>query len=67
VENYSVFHSLIFDFMFIQLIIAMILGLAYPSDSNNSCANQGGTVSTFDDGPGTGGNGGQTPPPPSPN
>lgn len=52
--------------MFIQLIIAMILGLAYPSDSTNTCSNQGGTVSTYDGGPGTGGDGGQTPPPPSP-
>lgn len=50
--------------MFIQLLIAMILGLSSPSNSSNTGATQGTGVSTYDGGPGTGGDGGQTPPPP---
>lgn len=47
----------------------MFLGFATPSSSNTSCSNQGGTVTTQDnnddgsDGPGTGGDTGQLPPP----
>jgi len=41
----------------------MILGLASPSNSNNAGNNQGGNISTYDGGPGSGGNTGQLPPP----
>lgn len=49
--------------MFFQLILAMFLGLTCPSNSNNTGANQGTAVSANDEGPGTGGNTGQLPPP----
>ena len=49
--------------MFFQLIIAMLLGLGCPSDSNNTNTNDGPPMSTQDDGGDTGGDHGHIPPP----
>jgi hypothetical protein len=72
-----VFHSKIFDKMFLPLFIAILLGLATPTNTNNNCGHSGGTVVNAndtdpndpgdpgDDGDGgdTGGETGQNPPP----
>jgi len=49
--------------MFFQLFLAMLMGLSSPAGSTSTGTTQGSTVSTNDVGPGTGGNGGQLPPP----
>lgn len=45
------------------MLIAMILGLTSPTNSNSADTSTGGAISTYDDGPGTGGDTGQLPPP----
>ncbi|WP_406824578.1 hypothetical protein [Pedobacter sp. KACC 23697] len=61
--------------MFIPLFIAILLGLATPTNTNNNCGHNGGTVTTNDNNPGdpgsndpgnggdTGGDNGHLPPP----
>ncbi|MGN8058704.1 hypothetical protein ACTJKN_20630 [Pedobacter sp. 22163] len=59
--------------MFLPLFIAILLGLATPTNTNNNCSHNGGTtVSTNDTDPGdtdpgddgdTGGDNGHLPPP----
>jgi len=58
-----ILNSLIFEKMFIPLFIAILLGLATPSNTNNNCAPQTGTtVSTNGTDPGDPGDPGDTDP-----